>query len=150
MPNDPSPFMFAQALHVLRDSGQEHPTKDTAGLAFMATMLSAGYRRHELTKATMATRATANTGKDPYTGTKFKKKFLEAMRPGINERQSANKIQWTTVKRKLNLDEIITQIRLDDKNPEAVADKQLTDSLEEAVNHTKQALKPHHAQNPQP
>ena len=71
MPNDPSPFMFAQALHVLQDAGHEHPTKNAAGLAFAASLLSAGYRRHELTHAIMATRPTANTGDDPYSNNPY-------------------------------------------------------------------------------
>ena len=158
MPNEPSPFMFAQALHVLLDCGQQQPNQDTAGLAFTATLLAAGYEQHELTKAIIATRATttsttANHGHDPfyehqYTDDEFQQKFLEAMRPGIHERKSANKITWDAIKRRQDLDEVINQMRMDDQQPETVADQQLTDTLKEAVNHAEQALERHHTRTP--
>ena len=155
MPNEPSPFMFAQALRVLLDAGYQRPTKQPARIAFTATLLAAGYGQHELTKATRATNisTTGNHDHEPFYGheyadDEFQQQFLEAMRPGIHQRQSDNKIIWAAVKRRLDLDEIINQMRMDDQQPETVSDQQLTDALEAAMNQAEQALKPHPTRTP--
>ena len=108
--SDPSPFMLAQALRILMETGHPEPTHEAAGCAFVATMLNSGWGNQQIANAITAGFTAAGpqlSAKSAYTlmayeqtGTKavatFRRTFLESMRPGISERSEQKaKIRMT-------------------------------------------------------
>ena len=99
MTSDPAPFMIAQALHILAETGHPEPEKQTAGLTFVAHMLQAGYRRTSVIEAIQAWQTAAKAGctwSTHLTSASFSRNsytlaFLEAIRPDIIRRTIQSK-----------------------------------------------------------
>ena len=98
--NEPSTFMFAQAMRILAETGHAEPNRETAGLAFVAALLNAGWSTEAIANAIQAgfadagpqlnTRSAYTLMTYEQTRTQaivtFRRTFLESMRPGIGER----------------------------------------------------------------
>ena len=102
--------MLAQTMRILMETGHPAPSQEKVGLAFVATLLSAGWSTQEVSNAIQASFAAAGpllSTRSAYTlmayeqtGTQaivtFRSTFLESMRPGIRERGE----QKTTFRKK--------------------------------------------------
>ena len=92
--------MFAQAMRILAETGHAEPSRETAGLAFVATLLNAGWSTEAIANAIQTSFAAADqrlSTRSAYTlmayeqtstqaTVTFRSTFLESMRPGISER----------------------------------------------------------------
>ena len=157
MTPEPSPFAFAQALRIMLNVGHSRPELETAGIAFAAAMLHAGWENQEITDAITAAHAAAgNKSKTAnstllYTLTDynikstrpkeaFRTAFIESMRPGILKRHQEAERKRNAARPQWDVTNVMQEIIFQEKEPDIVADHKLRTDAHRAANSARRAV----------
>lgn len=156
MSKEHSAYATAMALRVIYDVGNPDPPKETGGAAFVATLLECGYRPQEIAKA-IKTAWSQITSIAPGDFPNFREctvpvifrcTFLEALRPGITERNLQDVRRRTKIYHAQDLDEAINYLRETDQEQDTKEDRRLQNAYDQAIANAQQAVTTH--QDPAP